>query len=391
MAFRYSKRMENFGPSIFSELKAFKQQKEAEGKELIDLSLGSPDLPPAEIVRKELANSTLKEDQYGYTLSGTSAFYEAIARYYKRVYGVSLDPATEIVHAMGSQEGLVHLPLVFADPGDVILVPNPGYTAYETGLAVAGAKPHYMPLLKENHFLPDLAAIPETVARQAKLMILNYPGNPVAGEANEAFFKSVIAFAKEYEVAVLHDAAYSEFYFDDGEPLSFLAVEGASEVGIEINSLSKSFSLAGARIAYIAGNRDMIDMIARFKSNLDYGIFAPIQTAAVAALDHAEEIGQFVRSTFQRRRDVFTEELKRSGWVVDRPSGGMFIWAEVPSKWPSSKEFAFHCIDEAGVVMVPGSAFGSAGEGYVRIALVQPEDQLMLAAQKLQTIFSPVL
>ncbi|MFK2826696.1 LL-diaminopimelate aminotransferase [Bacillus sp. B190/17] len=387
MAFHYAKRMEKFGSSIFSELKSFKLQQEAEGKELIDLSLGSPDLPPADIVRNELAVQAAEPFQYGYTLSGTKDFYEAAARYYKRVYNVSLDPQTEFVHAMGSQEGLVHLPLVFADPGDIVLVTDPGYPAYETGLAVAGAEPFYMPLHKENRFLPDLTAIPVETAQKAKLMILNYPGNPAAGEADEAFFKEVIAFAKQYEIAVLHDAAYSEFYFDDTKPLSFLAVPGAKEIGIEINSLSKSFSLAGARIAYMAGNKEIIAAITRLKSNLDYGVFAPIQAAAIAAFDHAEEISRHVRSTFQKRRDALVDELHRIGWNVARPSGGMFIWAEIPSGW-TSKEFSFHCIEEAGVVMVPGSAFGPSGEGYVRIALVQPEDTLIKAAQQLQSIFS---
>ncbi|MEK4029753.1 LL-diaminopimelate aminotransferase [Pseudobacillus sp. FSL P4-0506] len=389
LAFHYSKRMEKFGSSIFSELKSFKVKQEAEGKELIDLSLGSPDLPPADVIRHELAARAAEPSSYGYTLSGTKAFYEAAARYYKRVYGVTLNPQTEIVHAMGSQEGLVHLPLVFADPGDVVLVTDPGYTAYETGLAVAGAEPFYMPLLKENRFLPDLTAIPNEVAEKAKLMILNYPGNPIAGEADEQFFNDVIAFAKKHQIVVLHDGAYSEFYFDDTKPLSFLSVPGAKEVGIEINSLSKSFSLAGARIAYIAGNEDIIKAITQLKSNLDYGIFAPIQAAAITAFDHAEKISQQVRSVFERRRNLFINELSTIGWDVDRPSGGMFIWAEIPAGW-TSKEFAFYCIEKAGVVMVPGNAFGPSGEGYVRIALVQPEEQLIKAARNLQVIFAPV-
>ncbi|OCA81994.1 LL-diaminopimelate aminotransferase [Pseudobacillus wudalianchiensis] len=389
MGFHFAKRMEKFGPSIFSELKAFKSKQEAEGKELIDLSLGSPDLPPAEVIRQQLSAYAAEPSQYGYTLSGTKAFYEAAARYYDRVYGVSLDPQLELVHAMGSQEGLVHLPLVFADPGDIVLVTDPGYTAYETGLAVAGAEPFYMPLLKENRFLPDLTAIPDEIASKAKLMVLNYPGNPVAGEADEAFFKEAIAFAKQHEIVILHDAAYSEFYFDDKKPLSFLAVPGAKEVGIEINSLSKSFSLAGARIAYIAGNKEIIAAITQLKSNLDYGVFAPIQAAAIAAFDHAEEIGQHVRNVFQQRRDVLVNELSQIGWNVDRPSGGMFIWAEIPVGW-TSKEFAFYCIEKAGVVMVPGAAFGASGEGYVRIALVQSEEELLKAARRLQTVFSTI-
>ncbi|OZI10218.1 LL-diaminopimelate aminotransferase [Bacillaceae bacterium SAS-127] len=383
--FHLAKRMEAFGPSIFSELKAYKLQKQAEGQKIIDLSLGSPDLPPAPFVREKLAALASEPDQYGYTLSGTQPFYEAVANYYRRTYGVELDASTEIVHAMGSQEGLVHLPLVFADPGDIILVTDPGYPAYEAGLAVAGAKPYYMPLVKENHFLPDLQAIPTDIANKARMLILNYPGNPVPGLATEQFFSEVIEFAKKHQIVVLHDAAYSEFYFDNQQPLSFLAVPGAKDVGMEINSLSKSFSLAGARIAYIAGNKEMIQKVAQLKSNLDYGVFAPIQAAGIAALDHAEEIGQLVRTTYERRRDVLIEALENIGWTVDKPAGGMFIWAKIPDGW-TSKEFCFTCIDKAGVVMVPGPAFGKNGEGYVRIALVHSEEILQEAAEKLRSV-----
>ncbi|MBM7649854.1 aspartate/methionine/tyrosine aminotransferase [Bacillus ectoiniformans] len=387
MSIQFSKRMEAFAPSIFSELKAYKLQKQAEGKEIIDLSLGSPDLAPADPIREELSKQAADKDQYGYTLSGTKEFHQAVADYYGRVYHAKLDPDTEIIQVMGSQEGLVHLPMVFADSGDTILVTDPGYTAYETGLAVAGAKPYYMPLLKENGFLPDLASLPETVAKEAKLMIINYPGNPVPGLADESFFKEVISFAKKYNIAVLHDAAYSEFYFDGRSPLSFLAVEGAKEIGMEINSLSKSFSLAGARIAYIAGNSEMIQKIGQLKSNLDYGVFQPIQAAGIVALNHAEVIGEFVRTTFEERRNVLIEELAKVGWHVDKPSGGMFVWAQIPEGW-SSREFAFAAIDHAGVVMVPGPAFGANGEGYVRIALVQPAEVLKTAAKRLGAVVS---
>ncbi|WP_100331192.1 LL-diaminopimelate aminotransferase [Bacillus xiapuensis] len=387
MFFHVAKRMEQFGPSIFSELKAYKLKKQEEGQTIIDLSLGSPDLPPAAAVCETLSELAGDSSQYGYTLSGTKAFYQAVAHYYRRVYHTALDPETEIVHAMGSQEGLVHLPLVFADPGDTILVADPGYTAYETGLAVAGAEPYFMSLTKENNFLPDLSAIPEEVTYKARMIILNYPGNPIPAVANEDFFRKVINFAKKYNIVVLHDAAYSEFYFDSQRPLSFLSVPGAKEVGIEINSLSKSFSLAGARIAYIAGNAHMIRLITQLKSNLDYGVFAPIQAAGIAALNHAEEIGKTVRAVFERRRNRFVDELRKIGWLVDKPSGGMFLWAKIPEGW-SSKEFSFTCIDESGVVMVPGVAFGKNGEGYVRIALVHPEEVLAEAAQRLAAVIS---
>lgn len=366
--------------SIFGELK---QAAAASTKTIIDLSLGSPDLPPDERVRQRLAELAAKPTSYGYTLKGTSRFNEAVAAYYATRYDVDVAAESEILQTMGSQEGLVHLPLAFCNQGDIVLTTNPGYVAYEAGIRVAGAIPYYMPLLKENDYLPDLQAIPEDVAKKAKLIILNLPGNPVPAMPSIPFFKEVIAFAKKHHIIVLHDAAYSEFYFEGDRPFSFLQIDGAKEVGLEINSLSKSFSLAGARIAYFLGNARLIETLAVLKSHLDYGIFEPIQEAAIVAFEHAEEITDNVRKTFKKRHTLLSNGLKELGWDVIPSAGGMFLYAKYPQQTMDDCTFVFQLIEETGIVLVPGSAFGSEGKQHVRIALVQEEHILQQALTRI--------
>jgi LL-diaminopimelate aminotransferase len=380
-----SQKMSIFEPAIFGSLKAAAELKKESGVEIIDLSLGSPDMPPDEKVRKVLSEQSIMESAYGYTLGGTKRFHEAVANYYKRRSDVTLDPDTEVLKTMGSQEGLVHLPFAFCNEGDIVLTTNPAYVAYEVGIKLAGAIPYEMPLLAENNFLPDLDAIPEEIARKAKLLILNLPGNPVPAMPTTNFFEKVITFAKQYNIIVLHDAAYSEFYFTGDKPFSFLSIPGAKEVGVEINSLSKSFSLAGARIAYIVGNPEIINIMKQFKSNLDYGTFEPIQEAAATALDHAEEITARLRQEFKERHQVLTAGLTEIGWSVAPSNGGMFVWAKYPFEM-DDKEFTFEAIKQSGVVMVPGSIFGTEGAGYVRLALVRKVGALRKAVDRLAKI-----
>ncbi|TQR21658.1 aminotransferase class I/II-fold pyridoxal phosphate-dependent enzyme [Psychrobacillus vulpis] len=380
-----SRKMSIFEPAIFGDLKAAAAAKKVEGFELYDLSLGSPDLPPDEKIRKVLSEQSFSANSYGYTLNGTKRFYEAVTDYYKRRTNVILDPHTEVIQTMGSQEGLVHLPLAFCNEGDIVLTTNPGYVAYDAGIKLAGAVPYYMNLLEENNYLPDLDAIPEEVAYKAKLMILNLPGNPVPAMPDAAFFEKVVAFANTYNVIILHDAAYSEFYFTGDTPSSFLTTPGAKEVGMEINSLSKSFSLAGTRIAYIVGNAEMISIMKQLKSNLDFGIFEPIQEAGIAALNNAEEITDRLRKIFAERHKVLMQGLTDLGWTVTPSSGGMFVWAKYPYDM-DDKEFAFEVINQTGVVMVPGTVFGSEGAGYVRVALVQDVETLKKAVEQLKSL-----
>ncbi|UAC49590.1 LL-diaminopimelate aminotransferase [Bacillus aquiflavi] len=381
MEIQLAKRMEAFKPSIFSKLAAYKKEKLEQGCDIVDLSVGSPDLSPPQFIMDELAEE-VKKDQYGYTLSGIDEFAEAVADYYKESYNVSLNPKDEVLQLMGSQDGLVHLPMVFANSGDYILVPDPGYTAYATGVAMAGAECYLMPLLQENNYLPDLKAIPAEIAAKAKMIILNYPGNPIPTLATESFFVELVAFAKKYNIIVLHDFAYSEIYYDGKKPVSFLSVPGAKEVGMEINSLSKGLNLAGTRIGYLMGNKDMIKAFAQLKSNLDYGVFFPVQKAAATSLRHAKTICTSNRIVYQKRRDLLVNGLRSIGWNVDAPEGGMFVWGKIPEGW-NSTDFAFTLIDKANVVVTPGVAFGPSGEGYVRIALVQSEEKLQKAVSQL--------
>ncbi|MHA6261336.1 aminotransferase class I/II-fold pyridoxal phosphate-dependent enzyme [Sporosarcina sp. CAU 1771] len=380
-----SLRMSIFEPSIFGELKAATEAKLATGAELINLSLGSPDLPPDERVRRVLSEQSIQASTYGYTLGGTKRFHESVANYYERRTGVLLNPETEIIQTMGSQEGLVHFPLAFCNENDIVLTTNPAYVAYEAGIKLAGAVPYEMPLRAENGFLPDLDIIPEEVAEKAKLLILNLPGNPVPALPDAGFFDKVVAFAKKYNIIVLHDAAYSEYYFEGDSPASFLSTPGAKDVGVEINSLSKSFSLAGARIAYVVGNAEIIQIFKEFKSNLDYGTFAPIQEAAATALDHAEEITDRLRKEFSQRHKVLMDGLAEIGWTATPSKAGMFVWAKYPFDM-DDKQFVFKAIDECGVVMVPGSVFGTEGIGYVRIALVQGVEILQKAIDQLRKL-----
>ncbi|RTQ92963.1 aminotransferase class I/II-fold pyridoxal phosphate-dependent enzyme [Lysinibacillus telephonicus] len=380
-----SKKMSLFQPAIFSDLKKYAKQQQEKGLELIDLSLGSPDIPPHEMLRNHMSELSKLPSSYGYTLTASKKFREAVANYYKRCNQVELDPETEIVQTIGSQEGLVHLPVAFCDPGDIVLTTNPGYVAYAAGISLAGAEPYYIPLDTDRGYVPNLKAIPEEIAQKAKLLILNMPGNPVPMSPSTEYFSEVVEFAKKYNIIVLHDAAYSEFYFTGEGPISFLATPGAKEVGLEINSLSKSFSLAGARVAYIVGNAEMINIIQQLKSNLDFGIFDPIQSTAALALDHAEEITANLRTTFAKRHHTLMSGLIDLGWEVAPSNGGMFVWAKYPYNI-DSVSFAYKAIEQTGVIMVPGTTFGSEGEGYMRLALVQPVELLEKAVERLKTI-----
>src|SRR5699024_3917060 len=337
MNIKASERMKNFESGIFSRLKTAVEKRKLTDQSFIDLSLGTPDISPVEKVRAKLAEESLKETSYGYTLGGLSRFNEAVSNYYKRVNNVNVDAESEVLQTMGSQEGLVHLPLAFCNPGDIVITTNPAYLAYDAGIKLAGAESYELPLLKENDYLPQIKDIPESIAKKAKLLILNFPGNPVPATATKGFLTEVIAFAKKYNILILHDAAYSEFYYTNEPVINILTMPGAKHVCIETNSLSKSFSLAGARIAYFVGNKQAIQILKNLKSNLDYGVFSPIQEAAIVALDNAEEITEHVRRVFSERYDVMSTGLKELGWSVAPSTSGLFLWAEYPEAIAENK------------------------------------------------------
>ncbi|ALC89364.1 aminotransferase [Bacillus sp. FJAT-18017] len=378
-----STKMEKLTTGIFTELANRKQGCLKRGMDVIDLSVGSPDLPPPKQVMDTIAEYSMDPSNYGYTLKGTAEFNEAVSYFYKKRYGVELDSSAEVLQLMGSHDGLSHLAIALVDPGEYVLVPDPGYPIYEAGVTIAGGNIYPMPLFEENGFFPVFEDIPEDVLKRTKMMILGYPGNPVPQIADRRFFKKVVEFARKYEILVVHDFAYSELIFDSNPQISFLSVEGAKEVGIEFNSLSKTFNVAGCRIGYVAGNAQALQILASLKSHMDYGVFLPIQKAATSALTGDHSILDEQVKVYEERRNVLIEGLTKGGWKVDSPAATMFVWARIPEGW-TSRQFAFDLIEKAGVAVVPGDAFGKQGEGYVRIALVQPADRLAVAAERIR-------
>ncbi len=372
----FSKRMEYFKPGIFSVLAQMRDERLRTGKRVIDLSVGTPNIPPARHIVDALLESASDLGNYIYALSDTKELQDTVAAWYKRRFGVDIDPGTELTSLLGSQDGLAHIALSIIDAGDTVLVQDPGYPIFSDGPVLAGAVLYKMPQRPENGWLVDLDAIPEGVAKRAKFMIVSYPNNPVTSLAPASFYEKLVAFAKRYDIAVLHDNAYSELVFDGRTCGSFLQYEGAKDVGVEFNSLSKTYGLAGARIGFALGNSKIISMLKSLKSNLDYGMFLPIQKAAVAALSGPQDCVVTTRCAYERRRDVLVEGLCSIGWPMEKPPATMFVWAGIPEGFESSEAFVKALLDKSGVLVTPGSAFGQEGEGYVRLALVQDEDTL---------------
>lgn len=377
----FSKRMDRFGEGIFSKLAEVKKKKTEAGEEVIDLSIGAPNIPPAKHITDALCEAAADPKNYVYAISDTRELLEAVSGWYMRRYGVSLDAQTEICSLLGSQEGLAHIAMTVADKGDIVLVPDPCYPVFGDGPQLAGANLYYMPQKKENNYIIDLKEIPEEVARKAKLMVVSYPNNPTTAMAPDSFYKELIAFAKKYDIIVLHDNAYSDLVFDGAACGSFLRFEGAKEVGVEFNSLSKTYGLAGARIGFCLGNKDVVAHLKLLKSNMDYGMFLPIQKAAVAAITGPQECVKTTRQAYETRRNILCDGFTSIGWKMDRPAGTMFVWAAIPENYSSSEEFVMDLVEKAGVMVTPGSAFGPSGEGFVRLALVQDREMLNKAIQ----------
>lgn len=372
----FAKRMEQFGEGVFSRLAEMRKSRLAEGKEVFDLSIGAPNIPPSRRIMEVLAKAVMEPTNYVYAISDTQAMLEAVAQWYQRRYGVTLDANTEICSLLGSQDGLSHIALSILDAGDVMLVPDPCYPIFADGPRLAGAELYYMPQKKENGYVIQLQDIPEDVARKAKFMLVSYPNNPTAAMAPESFYHELVAFAKKYDIIVLHDNAYSELVFDGRSWGSFLSIPGAKDVGVEFNSLSKTYGLAGARIGYCVGNSKVVGMLKTLKSNMDYGMFLPIQAAAVEAITGDQSVVAETRAAYERRRDVLCDGLIAAGWQMDKPPGTMFVWAPIPQQYADSETFVKDLLDKTGVLVTPGSAFGPSGEGYVRMALVQSEEDM---------------
>lgn len=373
---KFANRMNQFGEGVFSRLAVMRKNRLAQGKEVYDLSIGAPNIPPTKRIMEVMAEAVMKPANYVYAINDTQQLLEAVAQWYKRRYDVELNPETEICSLLGSQDGLSHIALSILDPGDVMLVPDPCYPIFADGPRIAGAELYYMPLQKENDYVIQLQDIPEEIARKAKFMLVSYPNNPTAAMAPDSFYHEVVAFAKKYDIIVLHDNAYSELVFDGQSCGSFLSIPGAMEVGVEFNSLSKTYGLAGARIGFCVGNKEVVGMLKTLKSNMDYGMFLPIQAAAVEALTGDQAVVAETRAAYEHRRDVLCDGLIEAGWHMEKPAGTMFVWAPIPSSYQDSESFVADLLDKTGVLVTPGSAFGPSGEGYVRMALVQSEDTM---------------
>lgn len=371
MKLKFAQRMEAFQPGIFNVLDERRQQRLAQGLPVYNLSIGTPDFLPEPHVVQALAQAASDPANYRYALTELPELVEAVQHWYQRRYGVALQ-ADELMSIYGSQEGLTHIGWALCDPGDVVLVPDPGYPIFEMGPALCGAEIVHYPLKRENGYLPDLDGMDPQLADRAKMMVVSYPANPVCVTAPDEFYHKLIAFARAHNIIILHDNAYSDIIFDGRVGKSFLAYEGAKEVGVEYNSLSKTYNLTGARISFVVGNRDIIQTFRRLRSQIDYGIFLPVQYAAIAALNGPQDSVERNRAEYQARRDALCGGLRSIGWDVPDSQGSMFVWAPLPQGYTNSVDLCFELLERTGLLCTPGSAFGQLGEGHVRFALVQP-------------------
>ena len=383
---RFAKRIEKLPPYLFAEINRKIAEKRSQGVDVISFGIGDPDLPTPEHLIESLREASLDAANHRYPeTAGLPELREAVARWYERRFGVSLDPQREVLPLIGSKEGIGHIALCFIDPGDVALVPDPGYPVYAVGTMFAGGEAYYLPLREENGFLPDLEAVPLDVLRKAKALWLNYPNNPTGAVADLAFFERAAAFAREHGLAVLHDGPYSEVAFDGYRPPSFLEAEGACEVGIEFHSLSKSYNMTGWRIGMAVGNAEIIDALMRVKSNLDSGIPQAIQRMAIAALEGPQGVIEEHNRAYQRRRDRLVSALRGLGLRVSPPRASLYVWARVPDG-TTSVQYATRLLDEVGVVVTPGVGYGPSGEGYVRLSLTIPDERLEEGVRRLEAL-----
>lgn len=381
-----AKRVRSLPPYLFVTIDRMKEKAVGKGIDLIDLSVGDPDMPtPLHIVEK-MRKAVKNPAHHKYpSYAGMLSFRQAVADWYRKRFDVKLNPKTEVVSLIGSKEGIGHMPLAFVNPGDYALVPSPGYPVYPVATLFAGGKSHEMPLLGKNNYLPDLKAIPKSVLKKSKLMFVNYPNNPTAACADRGFYKELIGFAKKNNIIICHDAAYSEIYYDNEKPLSFLQIPGAKGVGVEFHSLSKTYNMTGWRIGFAVGNKDAVAGLGKIKTNLDSGIFQAIQEAGIEALNTGDTVLRKNRNMFQERRDVLYNGLKDLGLEVNKPKATFYLWVKCP-RGVSSMDFTAHLLNKAGILTTPGNGFGVHGEGHVRFALTVPVKQIREAVERIGRI-----
>jgi len=386
MRIEKAKRIEQIPPYLFAEIDKKKEEMRKKGMDLIDLGIGDPDLSTPEPIIERIKKAAEDPGNHHYpSYEGMFQFRQAAGNWFERRFHISFDPKTEVLALIGSKEGIAHIPLAFVNPGDYVLVPSPGYPVYRVSTLFAGGTTYFMPLLKENGFLPKLSDIPKEVAERSKLLFINYPNNPTAAIAERPFFEEVVAFARRYGIIVCHDAAYSELAFDGYRPLSFFEIEGAKEVGIEFHSLSKTFNMTGWRVGFAVGNPEIVSGLGRVKTNIDSGVFQAIQEAGIEALNRYDTpIPNLIR-IYEGRRDVMVKGLRELGLEVDLPKATFYLWIRVPRGYTSA-QFATLLIENAGIVATPGNGFGDAGEGYIRMTLTVDESRLQEAINRLKKI-----
>jgi LL-diaminopimelate aminotransferase len=384
--FKQAERISQLPPYLFKEIDEKKKLMMAKGGDIIDLGIGDPDLPTPQHIIEAMTGAVKDPANHRYpSYSGMEEFRYTIAEWYQRRFSVKLDPDSEVIVLIGAKEGIAHISLAFIDSGDLALTPTPAYPVYHIGTLFAGGKPYFLPLHAEEGFQPDLAAIPSEVAEMAKMIWINYPNNPTAAVAERDFFEAIVTFGHRYGIMVCNDLTYSEIAFDGYKPMSLLEVEGAKQIGIEFHSLSKTFNMTGWRIAFAVGNREAIQGLSAIKSNLDSGVFQAIQIAGIAALkSHREGISETAK-IYERRRDIMVRGLRDSGFEVNAPKATFYLWVPVPHPY-TSIDLATRLLEEAGVVVTPGNGFGSAGNGYIRIALTQDEKRLSEATERIQRV-----
>ena len=380
---KFARRLDLVPPYLFAELERKIEAKRLAGIDVVSLGIGDPDRPTPTAVVAEMQRQVARPERHQYPSNrGLGVFRETVADFYRARFGVDVDPETDVLPVLGGKEGVAHIALACLEPGDVCLSPEPGYPPYTSGPLFAGADVHYLPLREENEFLPDLDSIPAEVATKANLLFLNYPNNPTGAIVDEALFPRAIELGREYDFIVVHDNSYSEIAFDGYRPPSFLETPGASEVGVEITSLSKGWNMTGWRIGWIAGNADVVERYRHLKTNLDSGMFEALQLAAVTALREARSFPAEMSEIYQRRRDLMIEALSSIGLPAKPPKATPYIWARVPDGY-SSESFTELVLEEAAVVVSPGPSFGPSGEGYVRISLTVPDERLEEAARRI--------
>lgn len=381
---RLSRLIQNLPPYHFADAKKRIAERRAAGVDVISLSMGDPDLPAPQVVIDRMCSSLQDPENTRYPeYFGMHALHEAIAAWFERRFAVRLTPEHNILPLLGSKEGLAYVGAAVLNAGDVSLIPDPYYPVYITASTSVGAEPYMLPLLEQNSYLPELDEIPQEILAKSRLLWLNYPNNPTAASADRHFFEEAVAFAQRHNLVIIHDMAYAEVYFDDFRPMSILQIPGADEVAVELHSLSKTYNMAGFRVGMLVGNAKVVDAVGRLKSNIDSGMFRPVQYAAIEALQLPVSWIEQRNAIYRRRRDLLVAGCNAIGMRTPTPGGGLYVWAAIPGGF-TSRDFANWLFDKTGVFVTPGTNFGDAGEGFVRITLTAPEERIEAALQRMR-------